>query len=254
MTFNGHVLGDGTGYLASVTDQGNICHQMLSNYQFRNLGGEGYLRMLEFQRGRPHGEGHLLLAPARYLPREPDQSFDLLLELKNLAQARRRAETGSSPPAGRDRPRGRQGEPVNRDGGQSPFPALDAERGQRGLALKVRTRLGHPPPADPRPGAAGPAARCSAADVRDRRGPLAGHESQPPVPGSMADRSTIAARLPLSVAQNVKLGRTTGMDQRRGPVGRLLGGRRGGVGCGARDVPRVGFASVQPQLRFSSTL
>jgi hypothetical protein len=48
MTLNGHVLGDGTGYLASVTDRGNTCHQMLSNYQFRNLGGEGYMRLLEF--------------------------------------------------------------------------------------------------------------------------------------------------------------------------------------------------------------
>ena len=48
MTLNGHVLGDGLGYLASITDQGNVCHQMLSNYQFRQLGGEGYLRLLEF--------------------------------------------------------------------------------------------------------------------------------------------------------------------------------------------------------------
>ncbi|HEY0707434.1 MAG TPA: metallophosphoesterase, partial [Polyangia bacterium] len=48
MVLNGHVLNDGTGYLASVTDRGNICHQMLSNYQFRALGGEGYLRLLEF--------------------------------------------------------------------------------------------------------------------------------------------------------------------------------------------------------------
>jgi hypothetical protein len=48
MTLNGHVLGDGTGYLASVTDRGTTCHQMLSNYQFRNLGGEGYMRLLEF--------------------------------------------------------------------------------------------------------------------------------------------------------------------------------------------------------------
>ncbi len=49
MVLNGHVLGDGTGYLASVTDKGNTCHQMLSNYQFRNLGGEGYMRLLEFE-------------------------------------------------------------------------------------------------------------------------------------------------------------------------------------------------------------
>jgi hypothetical protein len=48
ITLNGHVLGDGTGYLASVTDKGNTCHQILSNYQFRNLGGEGYMRLMEF--------------------------------------------------------------------------------------------------------------------------------------------------------------------------------------------------------------
>ncbi|HET6150347.1 MAG TPA: metallophosphoesterase, partial [Polyangia bacterium] len=49
MTLNGHVLGDGTGYLASVTDKGNTCHQMMSNYQFRAQGGEGYMRLLEFE-------------------------------------------------------------------------------------------------------------------------------------------------------------------------------------------------------------
>ena len=49
MVLNGHVLGDGTGYLASTTDTGITCHQMLSNYQFRNLGGEDYMRLLEFQ-------------------------------------------------------------------------------------------------------------------------------------------------------------------------------------------------------------
>jgi 3',5'-cyclic AMP phosphodiesterase CpdA len=49
MVLNGHVLGDGTGYLASMTDTGITCHQMLSNYQFRNLGGEDYMRLVEFQ-------------------------------------------------------------------------------------------------------------------------------------------------------------------------------------------------------------
>jgi 3',5'-cyclic AMP phosphodiesterase CpdA len=48
MTLNGHVLGDGEGYLVSETDLGNRCHQMLSNYQMRQQGGEGYLRLLEF--------------------------------------------------------------------------------------------------------------------------------------------------------------------------------------------------------------
>ncbi|HEX6276437.1 MAG TPA: metallophosphoesterase [Polyangiaceae bacterium] len=48
MTLNGHVLGSGVGYLASVTDRGNTCHQMLSNFQMREQGGEAYLRLLEF--------------------------------------------------------------------------------------------------------------------------------------------------------------------------------------------------------------
>lgn len=47
LTLNGHVTGTGTGHLASVNDRGNVVHQMLSNYQMRELGGEGYLRLLE---------------------------------------------------------------------------------------------------------------------------------------------------------------------------------------------------------------
>jgi hypothetical protein len=46
--FSGHVLNDGTGYLASVADHGNVVHQMLANYQFLPNGGQGYLRLLEF--------------------------------------------------------------------------------------------------------------------------------------------------------------------------------------------------------------
>jgi hypothetical protein len=49
LTLNGHVLGDGAGYLASVNDHGRVVHQMLSNYQHRDLGGEGYLRLLEIE-------------------------------------------------------------------------------------------------------------------------------------------------------------------------------------------------------------
>ena len=49
MTFNGHVLGDGPGYLASTRDDGGTCHQMLINFQMRELGGQAYLRLLEFQ-------------------------------------------------------------------------------------------------------------------------------------------------------------------------------------------------------------
>jgi hypothetical protein len=49
LVLNGHVLGDGTGYLASTNDLGRPCHQMLANYQMRDLGGEAYMRLLEFQ-------------------------------------------------------------------------------------------------------------------------------------------------------------------------------------------------------------
>ena len=54
MVFSGHVLGDGTGHVPDKTDAGNTCHQMLSNYQVLNgdteryMGGEGYMRLLDF--------------------------------------------------------------------------------------------------------------------------------------------------------------------------------------------------------------
>ena len=46
--FCGHILGQGTGYVASRNDLGRTVHQMASNYQNRELGGQGYLRLLEF--------------------------------------------------------------------------------------------------------------------------------------------------------------------------------------------------------------
>ena len=48
LTCNGHVLGDGQGFLSSKDDRGKTVHQMLVNYQMQQLGGEGYLRILEF--------------------------------------------------------------------------------------------------------------------------------------------------------------------------------------------------------------
>ncbi|HBO45517.1 MAG TPA: hypothetical protein DD670_16615 [Planctomycetaceae bacterium] len=47
-TFNGHVINDGTGWLASEGDNGNVVHQILANYQMRANGGDGYLRIMEF--------------------------------------------------------------------------------------------------------------------------------------------------------------------------------------------------------------
>ena len=80
LTLNGHVLGDGTGYLASRNDRGHTCHQMLANYQMRELGGEGYLRLLEF---RPDGK---TVVVKTYSPLyeswllEPDQQFRFELD------------------------------------------------------------------------------------------------------------------------------------------------------------------------------
>jgi len=80
MVLNGHVLGDGTGYLASKTDTGITCHQMLSNYQFRSFGGEGYMRLLEF---KPDGT---TVQVSTYSPfydsylTDPDQSYSFTLD------------------------------------------------------------------------------------------------------------------------------------------------------------------------------
>lgn len=50
--FNGHVLEDGTAYMAATGDHGNVVHQMLANYQLLPEGGLGYLRLLEFKPDR----------------------------------------------------------------------------------------------------------------------------------------------------------------------------------------------------------
>lgn len=80
LTLNGHVLVDGTGYLASRNDRGRTCHQMLSNYQFRALGGEGYLRLLEF---RPDGKTVQVKTYSALYDKYllvPDQQFALVLD------------------------------------------------------------------------------------------------------------------------------------------------------------------------------
>ena len=48
MVINGHVLNDGLGFLTSEAEHGNQVHQMLVNFQMRPLGGESWLRLLEF--------------------------------------------------------------------------------------------------------------------------------------------------------------------------------------------------------------
>ena len=81
MVLNGHVLGDGTGYLASVTDRGNTCHQMLSNYQFRNLGGEGYMRLLEFLDDAKTVRVYTYSPLYDSFMQEPDQQFTFTLDV-----------------------------------------------------------------------------------------------------------------------------------------------------------------------------
>jgi hypothetical protein len=81
MTFNGHVLGDGTGYLASVTDRGNICHQILANYQFRAQGGEGYLRLLEFLEDGTTVKVHSYSPLYDSYLTEPDQAYSFKLDV-----------------------------------------------------------------------------------------------------------------------------------------------------------------------------
>jgi hypothetical protein len=80
LTLNGHVLGDGTGYLQSRSDRGRTVHQILANYQFRELGGEAWLRLLEF---RPDGK---TVQVKTYSPlhdrwlTSPDQQFAFVIE------------------------------------------------------------------------------------------------------------------------------------------------------------------------------
>lgn len=49
LTLNGHVLRDGLAKLSSQTPAKRDVHQMLVNFQMRPKGGDGWLRLLEFQ-------------------------------------------------------------------------------------------------------------------------------------------------------------------------------------------------------------
>lgn len=76
----GHVLGDGAGYLASKTDRGTTCHQILANYQMLDQGGGGYLRLFEF---RPDGTTVQVKTWSPYYEHfliEPDQHFSFQLD------------------------------------------------------------------------------------------------------------------------------------------------------------------------------
>lgn len=79
-TLNGHVLGDGAAYLASKNDAGKTTHQILQNYQMRELGGQGYLRLFEFL---PDNQTVRIRTYSPIFDRfmaTPDQSFDIKLD------------------------------------------------------------------------------------------------------------------------------------------------------------------------------
>ena len=80
LTFNGHVVGDGTGFLSSKGAHGNVVHQMLANYQFNHEGGDGDMRLVEFK-----NDGNSLMVRT-YSPvldrydHAPDQQFALKMD------------------------------------------------------------------------------------------------------------------------------------------------------------------------------
>lgn len=76
----GHVTGDGAGYLASRNDRGHVVHQMMTNHQFRQLGGEAWLRLLEFlPDGRTVRARTFSPLYGKYMT-EAEQQFEFVME------------------------------------------------------------------------------------------------------------------------------------------------------------------------------
>lgn len=48
LVLSGHILNDGLGRLTSTGDHGNKVHQVLTNYQMKKRGGNGWLRIIRF--------------------------------------------------------------------------------------------------------------------------------------------------------------------------------------------------------------
>ena len=74
------MLNSGTGFLTSKNEQGKKVQQMLVNYQTRNLGGEGYLRLVRIL---PDGKTVQAVSYSplydKYLT-EPNQQFVFTLD------------------------------------------------------------------------------------------------------------------------------------------------------------------------------
>jgi hypothetical protein len=78
--FNGHVLGDGTGFLSSTGGHGNVVHQVLANYQFKHEGGQGDMRLLEFNKDRNTVEVRTYSPVLDRYDSAPDQQFTLKMD------------------------------------------------------------------------------------------------------------------------------------------------------------------------------
>ncbi|MBE0544669.1 MAG: metallophosphoesterase [Verrucomicrobia bacterium] len=80
MTFNGHVLNDGLARLSTTNDFGGVVHQMLVNFQMHALGGEAFLRLVEFH---PDGRTVQIKAYSPYYgtyKSDPQNQFQLILD------------------------------------------------------------------------------------------------------------------------------------------------------------------------------
>jgi hypothetical protein len=81
MVVSGHVKGTGTGRLTSQGDHGNRVHQMLSNYQHLESGGDGWLRILKFMPGDSKLVVRTYSPWLKTFDDDPRQSFELELDL-----------------------------------------------------------------------------------------------------------------------------------------------------------------------------
>jgi uncharacterized repeat protein (TIGR02543 family) len=80
IVLNGHVLNDGLGRLSSTNNFGGVVHQMLVNYQMKSIGGEAFLRLVEFH---PDGKTVQVKAYSPYYgtyKTDPENQFTLTLE------------------------------------------------------------------------------------------------------------------------------------------------------------------------------
>jgi hypothetical protein len=85
--FNGHVLGDGTGFQSSTGQHGNVVHQILANYQFKTEGGQGDMRLIEFKQDANTVVVRTYSPVLDRYDTAPDQQFTLQMDEERAALA-----------------------------------------------------------------------------------------------------------------------------------------------------------------------